>query len=107
MATNRRALHLRLVTVDGTQIAPAPRIARGGWKVRQDREITLAIIHEHLGHLTHEMADATHSLAHIAMSVNRIQTLTRELEASLGISIPDFTPHQLPRRPSSPPDQSA
>jgi hypothetical protein len=55
MATNRRASHLRLVTVDGTQIAPAPRIARGGWKVRQDREITLAIIHEHLGHLTHEM----------------------------------------------------
>ncbi len=107
MATTRRARHLRLVTVDGEQIAPVHRPARGGWKVRQDREITLAIIHEHLGHLAHEMADATHSLAHIALSVNRIKTLAKELEASLGISIPDFTPHQLPRRPSTPPDRSA
>ena len=107
MATIPRVHHLRLVTVDGTQIAPVLRPARGGWKVRQDRETTLAIIHEHLGHLAHEMADATHALAHIALSVNRIRTLAKELEASFGISILDFRPHPQPGRPSSPPDQSA
>ncbi len=107
MATTPRARFLRLVTVDGAQVAPVPRPAREDWEVHEDREIILAIIHEHLGHLTHELAGATPSLAHIALSVNRIKTLAKELEASLGISIPDFTPHQLPRRPITPPDRSA
>ena len=42
----------------------------------------LAIIKEHLGHITH--------------SVSRIQTLASELEASLGISLPEYTPYPLP-----------
>jgi oligoribonuclease (3'-5' exoribonuclease) len=77
------------------------------WKVRQDREITLAIIHEHLGHLAREMADATHALAHIALSVNRIRTLARRWKPALA------SPSRISRRtrcrvgPSSPPDQSA
>lgn len=68
------ALHLRLVAVDGAQIAPAPRRPRG-WNVRRERETRLAIIKEHLGHITH--------------SLNRLKTLTNELETSLGISLPD------------------
>jgi hypothetical protein len=45
----------------------------------------LPVIKEHLGHLT--------------QSVSRIQALAEELEESLGISAPEFTPHP-------PPDQS-
>jgi hypothetical protein len=45
----------------------------------------LAIIREHLGHITHSMG--------------RIQTLASELEASLGISLPEFTPHPPPDLP--------
>ncbi|PVE20578.1 hypothetical protein DC522_31475 [Microvirga sp. KLBC 81] len=78
------ASHLRLVVIDGSQVAPAPRRPRG-WNVRREREEKLAIIREHLGHITHSMS--------------RIQTLAGELEASLGISLPDFTPYPLPDRP--------
>jgi hypothetical protein len=53
----------------------------------------LAIIKEHLGHLTH--------------SVGRIQSLAKELEESLGISLPEFTPHPLPDLPRDRPDISA
>jgi len=66
--------HLRLVAIDGTQVAPAPRRPRG-WNVRREREIRLAIIKEHLSHITHSLA--------------RLKTLTGELESSLGISLGD------------------
>lgn len=79
-----RPSHLRLVAVNGSQVAPAPRRPRG-WSVRREREEKLAIIREHLGHITHSMG--------------RIQALASELEASLGISLPEFTPHPLPDRP--------
>jgi hypothetical protein len=100
MAMIPHASHLCLVAVDGDQIAPAPPLNDRDEEIKWQREITLAIIHEHLGHLTNEMADATHALGHIAMSVDRIRTLAKELEASLGISIPDFTPRPLPKRPA-------
>ncbi|MBD2750755.1 hypothetical protein IC232_29370 [Microvirga sp. BT688] len=87
-----RSSHLRLVAVDGSQIAPAPRRPRG-WNVRREREIRLAIIKEHLGHVTH--------------SLERLKTLTDELEASLGISLPDCTPWARPDALSRPPDVSA
>lgn len=87
-----RASHLRLVAVDGTQVAPAPRRPRG-WNVRREREIRLAIIKEHLGHLTHSLA--------------RLKTLTGELESSLGISLPDDIAWPIPDALSSPPDASA
>ncbi|WP_404286470.1 hypothetical protein ACD578_15915 [Microvirga sp. RSM25] len=81
------ANHLRLVTVAGHQVAPAPRRNRTrDQTLRQDREIMLCIIKEHLGHLTH--------------SVDRIKALAVELEISLGIAMPEFEP--LPR-----PDLSA
>ncbi len=95
MATTHRARFLRLVTVDGAQIAPVPRLPRG-WRVRQEREETLAIIHEHLGHLTHSMVDLTQSLGFMTRRVNRLKTLTKEMEASVGVSIPDFDPLPLP-----------
>ncbi|WP_150117719.1 hypothetical protein [Microvirga vignae] len=68
------ATHLRLVAVDGTQIAPAPRRPRG-WNVRREREIRPCIIKEHRGHITH--------------SLDRLKTLANELESSLGISLGD------------------
>jgi len=79
------AAHLRLVAVDGAQIAPAPRCRVRDAARREEREIMMAIIREHLGHITH--------------SVGRIQ--------ALGISLPDCTP--WPRRDalSGPPDASA
>jgi hypothetical protein len=79
------ATHLRLVAVDGAQIAPAPRCRVRDAARREEREIMMAIIREHLGHITH--------------SVGRIQ--------ALGISLPDCTP--WPRRDalSVPPDASA
>jgi hypothetical protein len=61
--------------------------------VRRERESTLAVIREHLGH--------------IAYSMGRIQTLAGELEASLGITLPEFTPHPLPDLPRGRPDVSA
>lgn len=93
MATTARASHLRPVAIDGSQVAPAPRRPRG-WNVRR-REERLAIIKEHLGRLTH--------------SVSRIQALAlaKELEESLGISLPEFTPHPRPDFPRSRPDLSA
>jgi hypothetical protein len=86
------ASRLRLVTVDGAQIAPAPRRPRG-WNVRREREIRLCIIKEHLGHITH--------------SLSRLKTLTDELETSLGISLPDDFVWPRPDALSSPPDASA
>lgn len=85
--------HLRLVTVDGSQVAPAPRRRVRDAARREECEIMMAIIREHLGHITH--------------SVGRIQALAGELEANLGISLPDCTP--WPRRDalSGPPDASA
>jgi hypothetical protein len=99
MATIAHDPNLRLVTVDGVQIAPAPRLRSRDKDLREDREITLAIIHEHLGHLTNEMADITHAIGHITHSLDRLKTLAKELEGSLGISIPEFKPHPLPKRP--------
>ncbi len=87
-----RRSHLRLVAIDGTQVAPAPRRPRG-WNVRREREIRLAIIKEHLGHITHSMG--------------RLKTLTNELEASLGISSPDEFVWPRPDALSGPPDASA
>jgi hypothetical protein len=72
------ATHLRLVSVDGAQIAPAPRRRVHDAARREEREIMMAIIREPLGHITH--------------SVGRIQALAGELEATLGISLPDCTP---------------
>jgi hypothetical protein len=72
------ATHLRLVSVDGAQIAPAPRRRVLDATRREEREIIMTIIREHLGHITH--------------SVGRIQALAGELEATLGISLPDCTP---------------
>jgi hypothetical protein len=79
------ATHLRLVAVDGAQIAPAPRCRVRDAARREEREIMMAIIREHLGHITH--------------FVGRIQ--------ALGISLPGCTP--WPRRDalSVPPDASA
>jgi hypothetical protein len=87
------ATHLRLVAVDGAQIAPAPRRRVRDAARREEREIMLLIIKEHLGHLTH--------------SVSRIQSLAKELEESLGISLPEFTPYPLRDRPRGRPDASA
>jgi hypothetical protein len=55
------ATHLRLVAVDGSQVAAAPRRRVRDAVRREEREIMLAIIKEHPGHLTH--------------SVSRIQSL--------------------------------
>jgi|UPI0004B47C61 hypothetical protein len=85
------ATHLRLVAIDGAQIAPAPRRRVRDAARRAEHEIMLLIIKEHLGHLTH--------------SVSRIQALAKELEESLGISLPEFMPHPLPDLPR--PDVSA
>ena len=89
MAMLRRASHLRLVAVDGVQVAPAPRRPRG-WNVRRDREIRIAVIREHLGHITH--------------SLNRLNTLVGELETSCGITLGDCTPWPRPNalRPDLP-----
>ena len=87
------ATHLRLVAVDGAQVAPAPRRRVRDAARREEREIMLAIIREHLGHITH--------------SVNRIQSLAQELEESLGISLPDCTPWPRPDALSTPSDASA
>jgi hypothetical protein len=46
----------------------------------------LAVIHEHLGHITY--------------SVESIKTLSGELEQSLGISLPEWTPPPLPDFPA-------
>jgi hypothetical protein len=46
----------------------------------------LCIIREHLGHLTN--------------SVDRIKTLAGELEQSLGITLPEWTPPPLPDFPA-------
>jgi hypothetical protein len=81
------------VALDGAQIAPAPRRRVRDAARREEREIMLLIIKEHLGHLTH--------------SVSRIQALAKELEESLGISLPEYTPHPLPDLPQSRPDASA
>jgi hypothetical protein len=53
----------------------------------------LAIIKEHPGHLTH--------------SVSRIQSLAKKREESLGISVPELTPHPLLDLPWDQPDVSA
>jgi hypothetical protein len=86
------APHLRLVAIDGAQIAPAPRRPRG-WNVRRERETQLAIIREHLGRIAHSM--------------DRIQTLAGELEASLGISLPEELVRSRLGALSGPPDASA
>jgi hypothetical protein len=86
-----RTSHLRLVAIDGAQVAPAPRRPRG-WNVCREREIRLAIIKEHLGHVTH--------------SLNRLKTMTEELESSLGISLPDNVVWSRPDALSGP-DASA
>ena len=59
----------------------------------REREIMLAIIKEHPGHLTH--------------SVSRIQSLAKKREESLGISVPELTPHPLLDLPWDQPDVSA
>ncbi|MBQ0820965.1 hypothetical protein KBI52_12185 [Microvirga sp. HBU67558] len=87
-----RTSHLRLVAVDGTQVAPAPRRPRG-WNVRREREIRLVIIKEHLGHVTH--------------SLKRLKTLTEELETSLGLSLPDDFVWPRPDSLNPNPDRSA
>jgi len=91
MATTRRASRLRLVTVDGNQIAPLPRRSIPGATRRQEQEVLLLVIKEHLGHFTHSLA--------------RLRTLTRELETNLGISLPDYMPWQRPDplNPNPPP----
>jgi hypothetical protein len=71
---------------------PCSRRPRG-WNVRREREIRLCIIKEHLGHLTH--------------SLDRLKTLADELEASLGLSLPDCIPWPRPDALSGPPDVSA
>jgi len=88
-----RTSHLRLVAVDGSQVAPAPRRRVRDAARHEEREIMLLIIKEHLGHLTH--------------SVCRIQAMAKELEESLGISLPEFMPHPLPDLPRDQPDVSA
>ncbi len=96
MAMLRRAPHLRLIAVDGEQIAPVPRRPRG-WNVRRDREIRIAVIREHMGY--------------ISQSLGRLTTLVGELEASCGIPALDFTPWPRPDAlnpdPPSPFDPSA
>jgi len=87
------APHLRLVAVDGAQIAPAPRRRVRDAARREEREIMLAIIKEHLGHITHSMS--------------RIQFLAKELAESLGISLPDCTPWPRQDTLSRSPDVSA
>ncbi|WP_262299718.1 hypothetical protein [Microvirga sesbaniae] len=87
-----RTSHLRLVAVDGTQVAPAPRRPRG-WNVRREREIRLVIIKEHLGHVTH--------------SLKRLKTLMEELETSLGLSLPDDFVWPRPDALNPNPDRSA
>jgi hypothetical protein len=88
------ATHLRLVAVDGSQVAAAPRRRVRDAVRREEREIMLAIIKEHPGHLTH--------------SVSRIQSLAKEREESLGISLPEVTPHpsRIYLGLTSPPDPS-
>jgi hypothetical protein len=73
--------HLRLVAVDGAQIAPTPRCRVRDAAHREEREITLLTIKEYLGNLTH--------------SVSRILALVKELKECRGVSPPDFTPHPL------------
>jgi hypothetical protein len=86
------ASHLRLVAVNGAQIAPAPRRRVRDAARREEREIMLAIIREHLGHITH--------------SLNRLKTLTNELEGSLGIPLPDDFVWPRPDALSGSPDVS-
>jgi hypothetical protein len=81
-----RSSHLRLVAIDGLQVAPAPKRLARAKAIRQEREIQLATIKEHLGHLTH--------------SLDRLRTLTGELETSLGIALPEFVPHPFPDLPA-------
>ncbi|PVE26450.1 hypothetical protein DC522_01415 [Microvirga sp. KLBC 81] len=69
--------HLRLVTVNGRQIAPIPKRLIRARAIRREREIILTLIREQL-----------HFLAH---SVSRMQTLASDLEGSLGIALPNFT----------------
>jgi hypothetical protein len=69
--------HLRLVAVEGRQIAPVPKRLVRARAIRQEREIMLTLMREQL-----------HFLAH---SVSRMQTLTSDLEGSLGIALPNFT----------------
>ena len=72
----------------------APRLPRPrGWNVRRECETRLAIIKEHLGHITH--------------SLNRLKTLTNELEDSLGISLPDDFVWPRPDALSGSPDVTA
>jgi hypothetical protein len=71
------ANHLRLVSVDGQQVAPAPKRRVRAKAIRQEREIRLCIIKEHLGHLAHSLA--------------RLKILTDEMEADLGLTLPDCT----------------
>lgn len=73
--------HLRLVAVDGHQIAPAPKRRTRARAIRHEREIMLTLMKEQL-----------HFLAH---SVSRMQTLASDLEESLGIALPNFA--DLPR----------
>ena len=74
MATNRRASHLRLVAVEGAQIAPPPRPRNRDAELGQEWEVTLAIIREHMDHIRH--------------LVDRLRSLSRESELSGNISMP-------------------
>jgi hypothetical protein len=74
MAMLRRASHLRLVAVDGAQIGPVPHPPSRDAGLGQEREVTLAIIREHMDHIRH--------------SVNRLQSLSKESESSSDISVP-------------------
>ena len=93
MAMHHHVRHLRLVTVDGTQIARVPRRPRG-WNVRRDRETRIAIIREHMGY--------------ISQSLGRLNTLVSEIEASCGIAALDYTPWPRPDalnpNPPTPPE---
>ncbi len=82
MATTRRVQRPRLVTIDGTQVAPLPPRSIPGATKRQEQELLLLVIKEHLGHFTYSLA--------------RLYTLTRDLEANLGICLPDYMPWERP-----------
>jgi hypothetical protein len=56
-------------------------------------EERLATIKDHVGHLTHSLA--------------RLKTLTDEMEADLGLTLPDCTPWPRPDALSGSPDVSA
>ncbi len=73
-----------LVAVDGRQIATVPRRRVRNKARRQEQEIALAILKEHLGQIDEQ-------LGHLAYSVGRIRTMAGKLEASLGISVPDVS----------------